>query len=547
MMKRVKFLDALFYILIIGVILAYICGIFLVNVGSRAYLDYDMYSDAVVARYMAEGKTLFPEGWHFGNQIYVVATPAVAACLYPVFQDSYSALAAASCLMTILTVVSFLWCVRPLSGGRSIAIGLMVLIGGINIGWTAHKDLMGLQLFYTVASYYACYVIGIFVTLGIYNRKLLGLGVKKGTVLIAAMLNIALGMQSLREMLVLNLPLCAIVVLQFFRSRCNWKQFGTNAKKAGCFAAIMLLASVAGLVINKLLIASGAYVQARILQDVQWNLRENVLLAVSAFAEYIGLAIPNDLFTFFRFATALVSIVIAAVALTFAAVEFFGKKASVMTCNILFFAVSLLAIFFAGVFVLELRPVYYFCWYLFLAFCVVYLLEMDWSRCKVLLVWLKKLLVIALLGISIVNYNYLFRYSYLELKDAAIFYQNIADQLRADGIEYLYTDSRSEQPMIATMSRDQVKYAILSFSRDTQDLWNQFPYLYMEDWLEEANPENSYILLTSETLQILEQNHSPEYVAAFMENLQLVHTFTGNKTTVWLYRGTQKMYAGINN
>ena len=207
MIKATKKLEFLFCIFIIALIFAYICGIFSVNFAGRAYLDYDIYSDTILAKYMASQRTLFPEGWHFGNQIYVVATPVVAACLYPLVGDSYSAMAIASCLMTVFVIASFLWCVKPVSSVRSILVGLLVLIGGTNIGWTAHRDLWGLQVFYTMASYYACYIIGIFLTLGVYNRYLQGIPVKKLLLGVVVLLNFALGMQSLRETLVLNLPL----------------------------------------------------------------------------------------------------------------------------------------------------------------------------------------------------------------------------------------------------------------------------------------------------------------------------------------------------
>lgn len=542
MKKTVKKFNSLCYVLIIALILAYICGIFYVNFTGRSDLDFDIYSDTVLARYIASQKSLFPEGWHFGNQIYVVATPVVAGCLYPLVGDSYCAMAMASCLMTVFVIASFLWCVKPFSNAKSIAAGLLVLIGGTNIGWTAHADLTGLQVFYTMASYYACYIIGIFLTLGVYNRYGQGIGVKKPMLVAVVLLNLALGMQSLRETLVLNLPLCALSVFLILRNK-----GGKKTRKADVFAVAALAANLAGVITSKVLDAGGVFAQADILQETQPQLWDNVVLAISAFGQYIGLIIPNDVYTFFRFGAALLCIAIVAVALGFAAVDVCRKKDTVSTRNILFFLISLLAVFSAGILVLSLRPIYYFCWHLLVACCVMYLLEMQWSRCAGLLEVLKKLLVIALVCVSAVNFKYLFQYSCLKLDSAASFYREIARQLEEDGIRYLYTDSRTEQPMIATMSKDEVIYAPLVFSGDPEDFWKRFPYLYMEDWFDPANYEDAYILLTDRTLRTLQRSYSREYSDAFLENLQLVHQFDGNGVSVYLYRGTEKMYQGMQD
>ena len=45
------------------------------------FCDGDIYTDMSLSRLMWEQKTLFPEGWIFGNQVYVIATPVWAALL----------------------------------------------------------------------------------------------------------------------------------------------------------------------------------------------------------------------------------------------------------------------------------------------------------------------------------------------------------------------------------------------------------------------------------------------------------------------------------
>ena len=545
MIKSEKKLDIFLFGVIAVLILAYIFGIFFVNFNGKACIDYDMYSDMMFAKYMAQEKTLFPDGWHFGNQIYVVATPVVAGCLYPLVKDSYTAMAMASCLMTLLVIASFLWCIKPFSGMKNAAVGLLVLIGGTNIGWTAHKDLEGLQVFYTMASYYACYIIGIFLTLGCYCRYFQGIPVKKLLLFAAVLLNLALGMQSLRETLVLNLPLCAAVLLQILLNKFCGSRIDANPKKAYFFAAATLLSNISGVILSKFLARNGVFAQAEILQETHPRLLDNVQPALSAFAQYIGLTLPNDLFTGFRFAAALLSIFIVVLALASAAAGWFRKKESAIGFGILFFLISLGAVFAAGVLVLSLRPIYYFCWYLLVAFSAVYLLEITWNRRPGLLDCLKKLLALALICVSMVNFKFLFQYSALEIADANAFYGSIAQQLQEEGTQYLYSDSRTEQPMIAAMTNDDVVYVTLIPSGDPEDLWKPLSYLYMDDWFDPDNYENAYILLSDYAWGAMERNFSPEYRKAFMENLQPVQEFHGSRNTLTLYRGTPKMYRDI--
>ena len=537
MIKAGKKLDRLVFAMVVILVLMYTVGIFSVNFGGRAFNDFDMYSDSVLAKYMWSEKTLFPDGWHFGNQIYVVATPVLAGLLYPLVGDTYASLAVASCLMTLLVMGSFLWCVKPFLSGRNAFVGLLVLIGGTNIGVTAHKGLEGLQLFYTMASYYACYIIGIFLTLGVYNRYLQKISLRKGTLTAVLLLNFALGMQSLREMLVLNLPLCALVLCQILAA--GKRGFDPCRKKTGLFTLGALLFNALGLLTSKLLAANGVFVQSDILQETQPGIWENVAVSVSALTEYIGLLPPADVFGMFRFAVGVMSVAAVAVALVLALKDCVDKKASVLALNILFFAISLLAVFCAGLLVIRIRSIYFFCWYLMVAVCVAYLLERNrWGAPGIVL---KRLLILAIIGISIINYNYLFRYSYVQLKTAGAFYGQIVQQLREDGIRYLYTDAFSEQSMIATMSHDEITYAIQNFSGDPEDLWENVAYLYHEDWYAPENYDDAYVLLTDRTLNRLE-GFSTEYKEVFLENLQLKYEFAGNGTIVYLYQGTEKMY-----
>ena len=70
--------------------------VFWVNFHGAQWYNFDMFADASVAKRMAEQHTLFPENWLFGNQYYVIATPAIAALFCGIFRNSVFSMACAS-------------------------------------------------------------------------------------------------------------------------------------------------------------------------------------------------------------------------------------------------------------------------------------------------------------------------------------------------------------------------------------------------------------------------------------------------------------------
>lgn len=483
-MQREETYKKLLFRLSIAVVALYLCSIFAINIGGRAYVNFDIYSDAILAKYIAENHMLFPDGWHYGNQIYTVATPVLASIMYFLTGDSYLALALASCVMTVVCVISYLWCVKPFAQNKSIIPALVVFIGGTNIGYSAHGDMDGLQLFFTMASYYSCYVIGILVTLGVYCRLMKGIPVKKRIFLIVILLNCALGMQSPRELLVLNLPLCAAALAAVAGNKLNKQKLEKPIRKASKFAGLVLVANVGGLLLAKLLNQNGIIDQNDILREIHPRLLDNIRESFRALVDYIGVVPATGMFSFLELAGALFSIVIVATAVCFALADIIKRRDTIIGHCIGFFVISLFAVFLAGILFIQLRPIYYFCWYLLVAFCVIYLLEVEWKNYRELLEGLKKLLVIGLICVSLMNYKFTFAISFKNMNETRSYYQKIVEQLNADGIKYLYSDWRTERNMISTMSENEIVYVTMSFSNDPDDLWVTLRYLYMDAWLD---------------------------------------------------------------
>lgn len=87
--------------------------------GLPRYCNSDVFADMQLAKRIWEQRTLFPTGWGFGNQYYVVGTPVLAALFYGVLGNINIAMAMATEVMSALIILSLLWllrgCEEPLS------------------------------------------------------------------------------------------------------------------------------------------------------------------------------------------------------------------------------------------------------------------------------------------------------------------------------------------------------------------------------------------------------------------------------------------------
>ncbi len=202
--------DRLLGALTILVDLAYFGVFALINFHCFAYFcEPDMYADTLVARLMWEEKTLFPLGYVFGNQLYVIATPVLSALFYGLGASQNTAMALATTAMSLLIVISFLWMLRPFVKKRlSLWAALLMLLSCV-FGEKLVNQEQG-QLFFILCSYYACYVITLFVTLGDYVRTLRDPAPRWRTLVPVLLLCFATGMQSLRQTCIMVLPILAL-------------------------------------------------------------------------------------------------------------------------------------------------------------------------------------------------------------------------------------------------------------------------------------------------------------------------------------------------
>ena len=181
------------------------------------FCDGDIYTDMSLSRLMWEQKTLFPEGWIFGNQVYVIATPVPAALFYGLTGSMNLAMALATTLMGLLLLGSLAWMLRPFVPPRGERLCALLLFTAAPMGMRLLLEPEG-QLFFVLASYYACYLITLFVVFGDYVRALDSPDEGRLPALVLALaLSFAAGLQSPRQTAVMVLPLLALELLALLR------------------------------------------------------------------------------------------------------------------------------------------------------------------------------------------------------------------------------------------------------------------------------------------------------------------------------------------
>ena len=244
--------DKIFSVVLTVLLVAFLGLVFYINLSCNPeYYDGDIYNDINFAKEAWKAKSLFPANWLFGNQTYVVATPVLAALLYGMIGNAVIAMAIASCIMTVLTVLTYEWMTRTLFSYNERTAGFLFLIGFLLLKAHVATSQQGLQAFFTMASYYSCYLITAFIVFGCYVRIRQKRFDKKhiSMLVIGAALSFGTGMQSLRQTAVMVLPLVACEILLIIIFSVRNKKIALSSSTA--FSALIFLSNVAGLIAVK--------------------------------------------------------------------------------------------------------------------------------------------------------------------------------------------------------------------------------------------------------------------------------------------------------
>lgn len=433
-MKRVKIS---FTGLLIAASAVYILSALLTNILGDCWFTKDMYSDAYLAGLMAREGTLFPDSWVFGNQYYVIATPAVAALFCTVIKDCSLAIRFASCVMTAAELLLFLWCVRPYCEKKSAAAGLCCISGAVLIGQSFCTDLKTFQLYYTMASFYACYVIGILLCMGIFLRLNREQKVPLPVRILSYAVCFALGMQSLRQTLVLVIPLALVEA---------WSLLcGNKNKNRTVFTVLTVLSNIGGLIFIKLLKIK-AYSVANdigLTKDIG-ELMNNLRDSLKSFINIIGLNYVTQGIKWIPLGLAAIFIVIVALSVLFLIIR--KRDTSPIAILCIFGWISILGVVAVGTLLMRVRNIYFFVWYLLAAFSFIYLCEHLADNKK-----FSAAVLALLLAVSVGNWFYNFYPDAARYKEISSLAHSVADELAAEGVDTIFFDFPT-MPIIASAS-----------------------------------------------------------------------------------------------
>ena len=246
--------ERAFSLIIILVLLAYFAAFAIVNFAGFAHFSTaDMYEDTLVARLMWEQKTLFPANYIFGNQYYVIATPVFAALFYGLTGSMNTAMALATTLMSLLIVLSLIWMIKPYIKSRSTRLAvLLALAAAVYMPYIIDAD-EG-QLFFVMASYYACYLITFFCLAGDYVRARTDSSLRPAALAVSLVLAFCTGKQSLRQTCVSILPILAVEFVSALRRLIAREKLWPKGRRMPlCRALGYTAANIGGVLLMKLL------------------------------------------------------------------------------------------------------------------------------------------------------------------------------------------------------------------------------------------------------------------------------------------------------
>ena len=249
-----KFIYFFYKVAIIVSLIILFLGILRINFSFNAdYYCADMYSDILYSKYACQYHSIFPEGWVFGNQFYVIATPVIAALFFNFSENPFIAMGIASSVMALGVIISFLWMLKSVF--KNIWIRLTALLAFLVLTLLVGDpiyDINGWQLLFTMCSYYSCYTITAFIGFGIYLNisEFRGKQFKFGIIILIleCIFSFCTGMQSLRQTAIMTLPLLGVEFVMILRRKIN-KEKIFNIKTV--IAICISISNILGLIVIK--------------------------------------------------------------------------------------------------------------------------------------------------------------------------------------------------------------------------------------------------------------------------------------------------------
>lgn len=261
--------------LLLSMLAVYFGAICLINFsGVPSFYDTDMYADIYYAMKVWESKSLFPENWVFGNQLYAFSTPVLAAVFYGLLGSQHLAMGLAATIMSLLVIISFDWMLRPvLSSRNSRLIAVFMLMAVVLFCGQAIEGNIGWSMLFTMCSYYSGYAIAAFLAFGCYLRSdILSSGPGLIIFAITCILSFCSGVQSIRQTVVMVCPLVMVEFLRIISSICRKTQENRLDKQKILTVGLISLSNVLGLIVIRMVEVN----QVEILGSIELNLLQEL-------------------------------------------------------------------------------------------------------------------------------------------------------------------------------------------------------------------------------------------------------------------------------
>ena len=305
----------MFSIVLTVLIAAFLGLVFYVNLSCNPeYYDGDMYGDIAYAKEAWKAKSLFPQGWLFGNQTYIAATPVLAAVIYGMIHNAYLAMGIASCIMSVLIVLAYDWMMKTLFSYNERMSGFLVMAGLILLKGHIAASRRGAQILFTMASYYSCYIITAFLVYGCYIRVRKNEFKKRDIpiAVIAVALSFAMGMQSQRQTVIMTLPLivCEILLIVF----CSIRDRKPSFSRSTVFTAVVSAANFVGLAAMRFIDIQQTTIYGESKLSFEFDIKKIISDIISSFIYNIfgSLQIAEERYYLNYFAAAIFILIMAA-------------------------------------------------------------------------------------------------------------------------------------------------------------------------------------------------------------------------------------------
>lgn len=460
--------ETIFLLILAAYAVAICCINFSMNPN---YYDTDMYADILYARLVAQEGTIFPSNWVFGNQLYAIATPVLAAVFSKFLDNPYLPMAFATTIMSLGVLLSFDWMIRlfiPNLEARLGAAGLFLTLP--LLCGDAYFNAVGWQLLFTMCSYYSCYAISAFLSFGCYLRSNSEWTTKFRIMLaVACIFSLGTGVQSIRQTAIM---VCPVIGMELLAIAARWFQKKPVLRKSTAVSGLILVSNFLGLILAKVCAPAQVTIFGAINRQRVAGIISGILPAIQTILSVVGT--PNLL-------------VLALVVCVFFLLLAFGifdsavkKNSSAFTC-ILLHLISIAVIFAIDLgTTMQVRNIYYFMFYPL----VVVLASICFNRANEMG---KSIFAVVLLSTMVVGCAANLQFLFDEKMDADK-YQMVVDYLEEEGITTIYS-GWNQGEKIALTSGMKVRVAFCD------DPFEYVTYLCEADLYDSVSQSNPYVFI----------------------------------------------------